>query len=742
MKNLTYKSVLKYLFCTLLFYFANNIIKGVPFSISLLTAFLNYNFSLLTVTIIFCIVNFISFSTSQAFSLFISASFLLMVFALYKRKKRAVKGELIVYLIIALIPYLLFDFNGSIYTKLAYSAIIYAFAVIFNLFIKVILVNQFKLKSDIYEKIAFAISTVVLSFGLISVTSFNFYKFIVLTATLFFCSFYKNTKAVIPTFVLALSLSVFSRDFSHIAVFEILCITALIFIKVSRFWSGISVILLTFAISYFCGELNDFKFIDYFYYFAPTIIFLFIPQKVLLYFEEKITKFGEPLITREIINIERGELSLKLNNLAQTFSELENSLDGFDKIFLTKEHLVQKIADEILFSVCSECNHYNTCNQKNKPEKEHLVKLINIGITKGKVTLIDLSRDFSEYCYSATNMLNQVNKLLESYKEKTTEINESTTLKNTLQLESHALSEVLKHLAFELSHKIEFDKLKERLIFESLVSVGVIPNQILFIEDKYHIIFDKQKIVFSKLAQILSSTLNERISLITKSDIGDKVLTIFSKSPKLDACFGIATTPKEGCEYSGDCHMLTKINNGKFMVTLCDGMGSGKSAQINSSLAISLFENFYKIGLTNQNATNLCNKLLSVCTSESFSTLDCAIFDLYEKTVNVIKLGASYGFLICDDEVKILENNSLPLGILEEITPNYYTYPIKSGDLLVVLSDGVSDAFFSSTDMIDFLTANKSKNPQVLASKLMSHAIQNYGGKAKDDMTVIVVKVY
>ena len=145
-----------------------------------------------------------------------------------------------------------------------------------------------------------------------------------------------------------------------------------------------------------------------------------------------------------------------------------------------------------------------------------------------------------------------------------------------------------------MSHKIEFDKLKERLIFESLVSVGVIPNQILFIEDKYHIIFDKQKIVFSKLAQILSSTLNERISLITKSDICDKVLTIFSKSPKLDACFGIATTPKEGSEYSGDCHLLTKINNGKFMVTLCDGMGSGRGAQINSNLAISLFENFYK----------------------------------------------------------------------------------------------------------------------------------------------------
>ncbi len=742
MKNLTYKSILKYTFCAIVFYFANSIIKGVPFSISLLTAFLNYNFSLFTVAVIFCVVNFLSFSPTQALLLFISALFLVVVFSLYKRKKSTVKGELILYLAIALIPYLVFDFAENIYTKLAYSAIIYAFAVIFNLFVKVIFVNRFQLKSDLYERVAFAISTVILSFGLITVTSYNFYQFIALTATLFFCGFYKNTKALIPTFVLSLALSIFKGDFESLAIFEILCVASLLFIRLSQLWSGISVILVQFAIFYFTGELQAFKFIDYFYSFAPILIFLFTPQKIISSFKENLTKFGEPLITREIINSERGELSLKLNNLSQVFNELECTLEGFDKIFLTKENLVEKIADEILLTVCSECSYYKQCKKKNKPSREHLIKLINVGCLKEKVTLIDLSRDFSEYCYSATNMLNQINKLLELYKEKAKEVDDISTLKNTLQIESHAVSEALKQLAFELSHKIEFDHQKEREIFESLVNVGVIPRQIAFIGDKYHIVFNKQKIIFSSVAKILSSSLNQPISLITKSDIGNEVFTTFAKSPDLDACFGIATKTKEGSDYSGDCHLLTKIDNGKFMISLCDGMGSGKRAQTNSSLAISLFENLYKIGISNQSALDLCNKLLSICASESFSTLDCALFDLYEKNLTVIKIGASYGFLIGENEVRILENSSLPLGILEEITPNYYTLPLNSGDQLVVISDGVADAFFSSTDTVDFLTANKSKNPQTLANKLISYALEQYGGIAKDDMTVIVVKIY
>ena len=79
---------------------------------------------------------------------------------------------------------------------------------------------------------------------------------------------------------------------------------------------------------------------------------------------------------------------------------------------------------------------------------------------------------------------------------------------------------------------------------------------------------------------------------------------------------------------------------------------------------------------------------------------------------------------------------------MDEIQPNFNTLTLNSGDILLLLSDGISDAFFSNTDTVDFLMSQNTKNPQTLANNLLEEAIKNYGGVAKDDMTAICVKIY
>ena len=98
--------------------------------------------------------------------------------------------------------------------------------------------------------------------------------------------------------------------------------------------------------------------------------------------------------------------------------------------------------------------------------------------------------------------------------------------------------------------------------------------------------------------------------------------------------------------------------------------------------------------------------------------------------------------MVGEKGVRIIENNSLPLGILEEITPDITTLNLEDGDCLIMLSDGISDAFFSSSDTVDFLNRENSRNPQTLANKLLYYAVDKYDGKAKDDMTAIVIRVY
>ena len=111
-------------------------------------------------------------------------------------------------------------------------------------------------------------------------------------------------------------------------------------------------------------------------------------------------------------------------------------------------------------------------------------------------------------------------------------------------------------------------------------------------------------------------------------------------------------------------------------------------------------------------------------------------------SVDFIKYGAPYGFIINDTGIKIVESSSLPLGILENIEVSVSKTDIQNGDVLLFFTDGISDAFSSSVDMIDFLRTLPSKNPQTLADEVMNKAILLNGGIKKDDMTTLAVRIF
>ncbi|MBR1891655.1 MAG: SpoIIE family protein phosphatase, partial [Clostridia bacterium] len=67
---------------------------------------------------------------------------------------------------------------------------------------------------------------------------------------------------------------------------------------------------------------------------------------------------------------------------------------------------------------------------------------------------------------------------------------------------------------------------------------------------------------------------------------------------------------------------------------------------------------------------------------------------------------------------------------------------IRGGDMLVMLSDGVTDAFASSSDFIEFLKTAPQKNPQTLADSIIDRALGLCSGVAADDMTALCVRLY
>ena len=93
-------------------------------------------------------------------------------------------------------------------------------------------------------------------------------------------------------------------------------------------------------------------------------------------------------------------------------------------------------------------------------------------------------------------------------------------------------------------------------------------------------------------------------------------------------------------------------------------------------------------------------------------------------------------------DVKVLEGESLPLGILDSLRPTVFSDRTEDGDMLIFMSDGITTAFDSTPELVEFLRPLRPLNPQNLADMLLSGALARTKGRAEDDMTVLCTRIF
>ena len=91
--------------------------------------------------------------------------------------------------------------------------------------------------------------------------------------------------------------------------------------------------------------------------------------------------------------------------------------------------------------------------------------------------------------------------------------------------------------------------------------------------------------------------------------------------------------------------------------------------------------------------------------------------------------------------MEIIAGSSLPLGVLDEMTPSVTKKALAVGDVIVLMSDGVADCF-KDPEAVAGVFSNVSLNvPQSIAEVILNKALKIVGNKPKDDMTVLVAKI-
>lgn len=273
-------------------------------------------------------------------------------------------------------------------------------------------------------------------------------------------------------------------------------------------------------------------------------------------------------------------------------------------------------------------------------------------------------------------------------------------------------------------------------------------NQKYIVEIKldYNNLKLEEKNVITEIAEIISKSIGTKITLQRerRNDEKKEYYQVYSSEDKFILQVGSARVTKDGSDISGDCSLQIKLADGKYLLAISDGMGSGEKARNLSKITLRLIKQMLSAGFNKEESVKMINTRLNMSSfSDIYSSLDVSILDLYSGKLEILKNGACSTYIKNDKNLKIIESKNLPVGIIQNIEIQSETIDLNDGDIIVMCSDGIlNDKIDSNKEWIEeFLKEVNVSNVQKMADLIIAEAIDNNYGSAKDDMTVIVSKI-
>ena len=743
------KSVLFYFACALCMLFANYAVNGVPLAFGIFFAMLVCGTNIIATPALFALSSVINLNFVFSGITLFQAVFLSLVVFLYRRSGKKIKFEALFYLIIALAPYVIFskyfDLNDLtlnpylVRTIAALITVAFTFFCFKSVYALLYRVWRCRLKED--ELICLCLVYSVCGSGLYSLAGEALYLIFSACITVIAVRICRSPAAFTVSLTLAIPPAAVTLNPAYLTAFLIICVASLLFSGAGRFATGGVCGVLSALYMYLKGCFNcAVPLIALYAILLFAACFLPSLQKPKTYENIKMRLLVKDVLTETAVARSQRNTSEQLYRISEVFREIECAFLALDEDVSDGTARIRML-QEIKEKCCISCERRKRCELSNV--YIGFKKLIDAGCIKGRVTLIDLPSEMTLNCARPTEILNALNLILNEYRRLMTETENARSGRKLLAEQAHGVAEVMKSCAVELNRTRVFagaaESVQKALASGGIacpeVSIGFDGNEILCVVTG--------KTDVDKLCAIVSKTLQKKFVLKDKIVYGgEKCCLILGAPPKMDAAFGVAYAIKSGEKISGDTHSVIRINDHTFLMALSDGMGSGEYARKVSESAISLIEAFYRAEVPRDTVLKTINKLLSFNRDERFTCIDIVGVDLNTGRADFVKIGSPAGVIIREGEIKVIESTSLPLGILENLRPTVCTEQVASGDIIVFMSDGITSAFTSPSDLYEFLQELNPLNPQNLADKILAAALDRTGHTATDDMTVVCTRLF
>ena len=541
-----------------------------------------------------------------------------------------------------------------------------------------------------------------------------------------------------------------------IAIYGACGLVAGIFRESGKLFTALSFNIIFIIVTLYSGVFNNISFIEAL---VGTGIFLLIPKKIYnkisleINKDKKVGHFSEVRFS-EI----KDELTERLKDFTEVLSIMGKSLNnlvGNDKLAIKNKGnaLVENLSDR----TCSDCDMRYMCWKR---ELHQTYNAFSDLIRNYENNSGAFPHELEKKCIKKYALVKNLEDIMNIYM-----VNE--TLKSRLGegrkiLSNHInnMSVTISEIVDEFGNELHLCTDVEKSINKSLLKYGINFGSLICYNDKNGRIKIKMQMencmgsqtCIKTVLPIISETIGKNMSIGSEGcNINSKnnmCEIVIEEAPKYHINSHVAVATKEGEKFTGDSYSYGRTKDGNYITVISDGMGSGPEAGLESKVSVEIIEKFMEVGFDEKIAIDAVNAIMSIKFSEDekFSTLDMNKIDLYTGNAKFMKVGAIESFIKRGNKVEVINSNTLPFGVLEEPDVDTVEKQVSNGDVIVSISDGIldvkNDGSFDTTWLIEFLKNTKYRQPKDLSIAILEKAKELSGGKAKDDMTVVVSKVF
>ncbi len=475
-------------------------------------------------------------------------------------------------------------------------------------------------------------------------------------------------------------------------------------------------------------------------------VFLILPKEVgnvvsPVFSNEKNASLGEVL---------RKNIVMRLDFASKAISNVRNDVNQVsDKLKNLYSPTFDWVCENVEKEVCANCGLKMYCfEHREGVTRDDFCRLEEALEAQGTIDENDVEKVFLKNCCKKGEIARSMNINYREYLSSLEAQRRVSDVRSVVAGQFSGVSDILDDLSEEFKHTMKCDTDSAERIISALNALGAIPVECVCLVSNggrmsVEIEFSAKSgksLSRGVIMREVSKCCGRRFDLPEITKVGDRERAALCEMPVYDVEIGSDQHIANNGKLCGDCLDYFNDGFGKTYAIVCDGMGTGGRAAVDGNMAVSVMGRLLRSGLSPDSSLQIVNSALMIKSEdESLSTIDVTSVDLYTGSVTFRKAGAPLTFIRKGGRVVTREMPSLPAGILNGIKFSSDTVNLTTGDMVVMVSDGVVTGDEKWLENL-IRTWNKGST-QDLARAVVDEAIKRRKESNDDDITALAIKI-